>query len=106
MRLAQITLPTLDNNGKSLSIAHADLGKELVKYWAGFTSWDGNGAWQAGNGDLYFEAVKVYQIFINDATVDDETLRHIARTIGRQAEQLAMAIVIDGKPEIIDIISI
>jgi hypothetical protein len=94
MRIAQINLPVFDNNGVNLDAAHVALANDLITLFGGFTVWQGRGAW-ADNGKLYYEYEPDHVI--------RETIRAVAKRIGRQAGQLAMFIVMDGESEIIEI---
>lgn len=102
MRIAQINLPVFDNNGVNLDATHVALANDLIALFGGFTVWQGRGAW-ADNGKLYYEDVKVYQVAYEPDHIIRETIRAVAKRIGRQAGQLAMFIVMDGESEIIEI---
>lgn len=102
MRIFQINLPTLDNNGAGIVHAHEKLQKGLCQAFGGYTVTEGQGAWM-DNGKLYAEPVMVYQAAYDPHTIPADLLREMAQFTGKDAKQIAMFIVIDGEAEIIDI---
>jgi hypothetical protein len=102
MITAQINLPKLDNDGVALDGAHADLKRELLAQFGGATVWDAQGLW-LDDGKVYAEEVGVYQVAISSDADAANSIRALAIKAGRGAKQLAMFVIIDGKPEIITI---
>lgn len=103
MRIAQINLPILDNNGAGINAVHDALQLDLCNFFGGFTVFEGRGAW-VDNGKLYQEPVMVYQVaFDPNADGVADLLRAIARDYGKAGKQIAMFLVIDGEAEIITI---
>ena len=103
MRIAQLNLPVNLNNGAPADAAHAYIAGSLAGIFGGFTSWDGQGAWNDNSGKLYAEPVRVYQVaYAADPDLRAaDTLRMLARDFKRQADQIAVFIIIDGESEFI-----
>lgn len=107
MRIAQINLPLLSNEGKSLVGVHETLQRDLCTLFGGYTVTEGQGAWM-DKGKLYAEPVAVYQVAIpfKDWTEQEASrnkVRMLADRAGKAAEQIAMFVVIDGEVEFIEI---
>lgn len=108
MRIAQINLPILDNDGNSLLDLHETIQRDLCNIFGGYTVFEARGGWLAPSteqelGKLYQETVMVYQIAYNPADGAQHTIRAYAERYGKAAKQLAVFIVIDGEVEIIDL---
>lgn len=105
MRMAQINLPILDNNGNHLWEVNGQLKRMLSNHFGGYTKLQGTGGWKDAKGQVIQEEVYVYQVAMHDTPSNCETLRQIAMHIGTIAEQQAMFIMLpSGQVEIVDIV--
>ena len=97
---AQLNLPKFDNKGKSTRRALNQLEVETCKKFGGLTTYSGNGKW-FNNGKLYYDKLNIYQIYIKR----NQTKLFINHAIkfGKLTKQLAVAIVINNKPRILNI---
>ncbi len=102
MRIAQINLPVLDNNGAGMVHVHEKLQRDLCAAFGGYTVTEAQGAWM-DKGKLYAEPVMVYQVAYEPNSTAVSQLKAEARHIGAMAKQIAIFIVIDGEAEILEI---
>lgn len=94
LRIAQITIPTEDNEGKSLALVHMGLKRELATAFGGYTAFETGGGWIDPNGKLVEEDGTTYQVaFPLERMGEIVSLAHQA---GRLAKQQAVFYVIDG----------
>lgn len=105
MRIAQINLPLLNNDGAPVTEAHEWLQRNVCRVFGGYTVWEGQGAWMH-EGKLFAEPVAVYQIAMpfKDWTEKDASpkrIREIAKEAASKAGQLAVFVMVDGDVEII-----
>jgi len=104
MRIAQVILPKLDNDGQDLQAVHYGLRRSLAKAFGGYTALDSHGGWIDDSGKLYDEPGVTYQIACEPSDANRETLRQIAVSHGRAAAQLAVFVSYAcGTAEIIDL---
>ena len=89
MKEAQINLPILGNNGKSLGAAHTTLENMLVTLFGGCTRTIGVGMWQ-GEDKLYREDVYCYMVAMEATPGNRSALQGIADAIKLAARQDAM----------------
>ena len=97
---AQLNLPKFDNKGKSTRRALNQLEVETCKKFGGLTTYSGNGKW-FNNGKLYYDKLNIYQIAI--APSKKELFIKLCKKYGKLTKQLAVAIVINNKPRILNI---
>ena len=97
---AQLNLPKFDNKGKSTRRALNQLEVETCKKFGGLTTYSGNGKW-FNNGKLYYDKLNIYQIAIEPSK--KELFINHAIKFGKLTKQLAVAIVINNKPRILNI---
>ena len=97
---AQLNLPKFDNKGKSTRRALNQLEVETCKKFGGLTTYTGKGKW-LNNNKLYYDNLNIYQIYIKR----NQTKLFINHAIkyGKLTNQLAVAIVINNKPKIIEL---
>ena len=97
---AQLNLPKFDNKGKSTRRALNQLEVETCKKFGGLTPYTGKGKWLNKN-KLYYDNLNIYQIYIKR----NQTKLFINHAIkfGKLTKQLAVAIVINNKPRIIEL---
>lgn len=102
MRIFQINLPVLDNNGAGMVHVHEKLQRDLCAAFGGYTVTEAQGAWM-DKGKLYAEPVMVYQVAYDPRIIPVDLLREMAQFTGKAAKQIAIFIVIDGEAEILEI---
>ena len=97
---AQLNLPKFDNKGKSNKRYLNQLEVETCKKFGGLTTYTGKGKW-LNNNKLYYDNLNIYQIYIKR----NQTKLFIKHAIkyGKLTKQLAVAIVINNKPKILNI---
>ena len=64
MRMFKITLPLLDNEGKTLEYAHNHLKRVLLNEYGGFTSSEVVGRWKDENGEVFTDVSQRYEVAI------------------------------------------
>jgi len=100
MKLAQLILPLLDNNGESLFYQHEQLKHDLLKAWGGYTVQDGAGCWKNVVGKIMAEQVRVYSIAMS--ITDAQKLRLLALELAAAARQESVMIILpDGTVEFV-----
>ena len=97
---AQLNLPRFTNKGKSTRKTLNQLEVETCKKFGGLTTYTGKGKW-LNNNKLYYDNLNIYQIYIKR----NQTKLFIKHAIkyGKLTNQLAVAIVINNKPRILNI---
>ena len=97
---AQLNLPRFTNKGKSTRKTLNQLEVETCKKFGGLTTYTGKGKW-LNNNKLYYDNLNIYQIYIKR----NQTKLFIKHAIkyGKLTKQLAVAIVINNKPRILEI---
>jgi len=97
---AQLNLPRFTNKGKSTRKTLNQLEVETCKKFGGLTTYTGKGKW-LNNNKLYYNKLNIYQIYIKR----NQTKLFIKHAIkyGKLTKQLAVAIVINNKPRILEI---
>ena len=97
---AQLNLPRFTNKGKSTRKTLNQLEVETCKKFGGLTTYTGKGKW-LNNNKLYYDNLNIYQIYIKR----NQTKLFIKHAIkyGKLTKQLAVAIVINNKPRILNI---
>ena len=91
--IAQVTLPSEDNDGQSLASVHRTLKTELATAFGGYTAFETGGGWMDGD-TLVEEDGTTYQVAIDkDANY---LFRAMVLRAGKEAGQKAMFYVIDG----------
>ena len=97
---AQLNLPRFTNKGKSTRKTLNQLEVETCKKFGGLTTYTGKGNW-LNNNKLYYDNLNIYQIYIKR----NQTKLFIKHAIkyGKLTKQLAVAIVINNKPRILEI---
>lgn len=95
LRIAQITIPTEDNEGQPLTFVHLALKRELATSFGGYTSFETGGGWiDPETKKLVEEDGTTYQVaFPLERMGEIVSLAHQA---GRMAKQKAVFYVIDG----------
>ena len=94
LRIAQITLPSEDNEGKSLAFAHKSLKLELARTFGGFTAYETAGGWVNPEGELIEEDGTTYQVAFPLEQMG--LIVSLAHQAGRMAHQQAVFYVVDG----------
>ncbi len=96
----QLNLPKFTNKGKSTKKTLNQLEVETCKKFGGLTTYTGKGKW-LNNNRLYYDNLNIYQIYIKR----NQTKLFIKHAIkyGKLTKQLAVAIVINNKPRILEI---
>ena len=96
----QLNLPKFTNKGKSTRKTLNQLEVETCKKFGGLTTYTGKGKW-LDNNKLYYDNLNIYQIYIKR----NQTKLFIKHAIkyGKLTKQLAVAIVINNKPRILEI---
>lgn len=109
MILASIILPLTDNKGQPIASIHDGLEETLIDLFGGVTSSVRQGAWKH-EGKVYREAVRQYDVFVDETDqgkfykgVTERAFRYIAQDVGQAAGQIAVSIIVDGKPEIVTV---
>jgi hypothetical protein len=90
MREARIILPFAENGGKDITFAHETLARELASTFGGFTAFNVQGGWVNGEGKLYLDAGRAYDVAMADTEENAAKLRGIARGIGKLTHQEAV----------------
>ena len=96
----QLNLPTTTNSGKSTKKQLNQLEIETCEKFGGVTAFDGVGKWVDKN-KLYFDKLRIYQVAIEKK--DKKKFLTMCKKYGKLTKQLAIYIVINNKPKIINI---
>ena len=96
----QLNLPTTTNSGKSTKKQLNQLEIETCEKFGGVTAFNGVGKWVDKN-KLYFDKLRIYQVAIEKK--DKKEFVTMCKKYGKLTEQLAIYIVINNKPKIINI---
>lgn len=70
MNVFEITIPKLDNGGKSLALAHAKFQGLLLRSYGGYSSHDVTGSWLDAANNIYTEASTVYSVAVDTGQGD------------------------------------
>ncbi len=96
----QLNLPTTTNGGKSTKKQLNQLEIETCEKFGGVTAFNGVGKWVDKN-KLYFDKLRIYQVAIEKK--DKKEFVAMCKKYGKLTKQLAIYIVINNKPKIINI---
>ena len=96
----QLNLPKLTNKGKSNRRYLNQLEVEACKNFGGLTTYSGNGKWY-NNGKLYFDKLNIYQIAIKPSK--KKLFIKLSKKYGKLTKQLAVYVVINNRPRIIQL---
>jgi hypothetical protein len=96
----QLNLPTTTNSGKSTKKQLNQLEIETCEKFGGVTAFNGVGKWVDKN-KLYFDKLRIYQVEIEKK--DKKEFVTMCKKYGKLTKQLAIYIVINNKPKIINI---
>lgn len=96
----QLNLPTTTNSGKSTKKQLNQLEIETCEKFGGVTAFNGVGKWVDKN-KLYFDKLRIYQVAIEPK--DKKKFLAMCKKYGKLTKQLAIYIVINNKPKIINI---
>jgi hypothetical protein len=96
----QLNLPTTTNSGKSTKKQLNQLEIETCEKFGGVTAFNGVGKWVDKN-KLYFDKLRIYQVAIEKK--DKKEFVAMCKKYGKLTKQLAIYIVINNKPKIINI---
>ena len=96
----QLNLPTTTNSGKSTKKQLNQLEIETCEKFGGVTAFNGVGKWVDKN-KLYFDKLRIYQVAIEKK--DKKEFLAMCKKYGKLTKQLAIYIVINNKPKIINI---
>ena len=96
----QLNLPTTTNTGKSTKKQLNQLEIETCEKFGGVTAFNGVGKWVDKN-KLYFDKLRIYQVAIEKK--DKKEFVTMCKKYGKLTKQLAIYIVINNKPKIINI---
>lgn len=95
--IAQVTVPSEDNEGQSLAAVHSTFKRELCAAFGGYTSFETGGGWvDPATNELYEEDGTTYQVAIEATSNAVDLFRAMVLSVGRSAGQKAMFYVIDG----------
>ena len=100
MILAQLNLPTTTNSGKSTKKYLNQLEVETCNKFGGCTTFNGMGKWVNKN-KLYFDKLRIYQVAIEPR--DKKEFITMCKKYGKLTKQLAIYVVINNKPRIINL---
>ena len=100
MILAQLNLPTTTNSGKSTRKQLNQLEVETCNKFGGCTTFNGMGKWVDKN-KLYFDKLRIYQVAIQPK--DKKEFITMCKKYGKLTKQLAIYVVINNKPRIINL---
>ena len=100
MILAQLNLPTTTNSGKSTKKYLNQLEVETCNKFGGCTTFNGMGKWVDKN-KLYFDKLRIYQVAIEPR--DKKEFITMCKKYGKLTKQLAIYVVINNKPRIINL---
>ena len=95
----QLNLPTTTNSGKSTKKQLNQLEIETCEKFGGVTAFNGVGKWVDKN-KLYFDKLRIYQVAIEKK--DKKEFVTMCKKYGKLTKQLAIYIVINNKPKIIN----
>jgi len=96
----QLNLPTTTNSGKSTKKQLNQLEIETCEKFGGVTAFNGVGKWVDKN-KLYFDKLRIYQVAIEKK--EKKEFVAMCKKYGKLTKQLAIYIVINNKPKIINI---
>ena len=96
----QLNLPTTTNSGKSTKKQLNQLEIETCEKFGGVTAFNGVGKWVDKN-KLYFDKLRIYQVAIEPKNKKEFVA--MCKKYGKLTKQLAIYIVINNKPKIINI---
>ena len=96
----QLNLPTTTNSGKSTKKQLNQLEIETCEKFGGVTAFNGVGKWVDKN-KLYFDKLRIYQVAIEKK--DKKEFVAMCKKYGKLTKQLAIYLVINNKPKIINI---
>ncbi len=100
MILAQLNLPTTTNSGKSTKRQLNQLEVETCNKFGGCTTFNWMGKWVDKN-KLYFDKLRIYQVAIQPK--DKKEFITMCKKYGKLTKQLAIYVVINNKPRIINL---
>lgn len=90
MKLAQITLPLVDNSGIDLFFQHQDLKAQLLERWGGYTEQSVHGGWTEADGSKTFDSSRLYSIAMERGDVIQ--LRNLVAVLAADCRQTAVMI--------------
>ena len=96
----QLNLPTTTNSAKSTKKQLNQLEIETCEKFGGVTAFNGVGKWVDKN-KLYFDKLRIYQVAIEKK--EKKEFVAMCKKYGKLTKQLAIYIVINNKPKIINI---
>lgn len=100
----KLILPVKNNEGIDLLETHRDLKNLLVRNYGGCTISNAVGCWEdKKSGQVFDEAVIIYQVAISNNIIDKEQFKSFAIEYGKKAGQLAVYYAINGKPHIVEL---
>jgi hypothetical protein len=91
-RMATITLPLRDNEGKQLSLAHQHLRTAVLDAFGGYSQSLITGAWKDDDGKVYLEDGLKYEIAMSTDAGDGKKLVSIATSACIQAKQICVMV--------------
>lgn len=103
MILSKINFPQKDNNGQDLTFLNKLLQKELCQSFGGCTVSSGHGSWVNKQNRLFSEPVNIFEIATKASPKVRTALKRLAVKFGKMAQQEAVYIVYDNKPQIINL---
>eukprot|EP01037_Dinobryon_pediforme_P019097 gene19097-19456_t len=103
LAVSSINLPVAMNDGRSAAFANRWLAGKLCKEFGGCTVTEGRGMWVSDDGELFDEAVNVYQVAHRSTAGAAAYLKALAMEAGRMAEQMAVYFIIAGKANVITV---
>lgn len=97
MHISSITLPMFDNAGASLASVHADLRRDLVEAFGGFSAMAIDGEWKdESTGITYAEPSTRYEVAADWTPRQLDTLRDLAESYRVASRQLAVMVTEPG----------
>lgn len=100
LRIGSIIVPVNDNTGKPMEALHRNVEAWLCTVFGGFTAQLCIGAW-VNNGKRYDDENVRYDVYYHDRSEQGGWIRDIAHKIMENSDQLAVAIIMSGNPQII-----
>lgn len=101
LRIGSIIVPIKDNSGKPLDALHKNVEAWLCTVFGGFTAQMVVGAW-VDKGKRYDDVSVRYDIHYHDRSEQGGWLRDVAHKVMENSDQLAVAVIMSGSPQIIN----
>lgn len=90
-RIAEIIIPKLDNDGKSLTWVHQKAMEYMARNFGGYTAIDSRGGW-LDDGKLYHDESVTYRVAMTLDGTHTSIWRQFAVNVAIWGEQLCIAV--------------